>query len=160
MLVNQTAVIHHVILGQRRRMSRNDHPVFDSPGQIRIFPRPEIKIFDTGIFSGQTCCRKLLQVSGMYHNTFPLRQGKSAKIRHCFHPGCPPPQICHGNTLFCDQLLQRPIMIEHPDLLCLSVMLLYQVLCLLIEMLQIFAAAFIDHKLPLLLHCQKQLQIT
>ena len=41
-----------------------------------------------------------------------------------------------------------------------SVMLFYQVLCLLIEMLQIFAAAFIDHKLPLLLHCQKQLQIT
>ena len=64
MLVNQTAVIHHVILGQRRRMSRNDHPVFDSPGQIRIFPRPEIKIFDTGIFSGQTGCRELLQLSG------------------------------------------------------------------------------------------------
>ena len=41
-----------------------------------------------------------------------------------------------------------------------AVMLFYQVLCLLIEMLQIFAAAFIDHKLPLLLHCQKQLQIT
>ena len=41
-----------------------------------------------------------------------------------------------------------------------SVMLFYQGLCLLIEMLQIFAAAFIDHKLPLLLHCQKQLQIT
>ena len=35
-------------------------------------------------------------------------------------------------------------MIEHSDLLCLPVMLLYQVLCLLIEMLQIFAAAFLD----------------
>ncbi len=141
MLVNQTAVIHHVILGQRRRMSRNDHP-FSIPRSDTHLPAPGDKIFDTGIFSGQTCCRKLFQVSGMYHYTFPLRRGKSAKIGHCFHPDCPPPQICHGNTLFCDQLLQRPIMIEHPDLLCLSVMLLYQVLCLLIEMLQIFAAAF------------------
>ena len=67
-------------------------------------------------------------------------------------------QVFDENFLMTIATIGALILGEHSE--GVAVMLFYQVLCLLIEMLQIFAAAFIDHKLPLLLHCQKQLQIT